>query len=78
MTVQIPQRAGGLLEASGVVEDKDGAEGALDIGGKLGGARHIQIGVRVLAVESHSVLVQLHHHLAIVVAVLAVGGKLLL
>ena len=76
--VQIPQSAGGLLEACGVVEDKDGTEGTLDIGGKLGGARHIQISVRVLTVESHGVLVQLHHHLAVPVAVLAVGGKLLL
>ena len=45
MTVQIPQRAGGLLEACGVIQDKDGAEGALDIGGKLGGACHVKVGI---------------------------------
>ena len=58
-----------------VVEDEDGAQGALNVGGQFGGAGHVKVGVRVIAAEVHGVDVQLDHHLAVAVPIFAVGGK---
>ena len=73
--VQIPQGAGGALEPGRVVEDEDGAQGTLNVGGQFGGAGHVKVGVRVIAAEVHGVDVQLDHHLAVAVPIFAVGGK---
>ena len=80
--IKIPQRAGAFFKARRVPEQKDRAEAALYIGGQLGSSSHGQIGgtlglgLSVGVVES--VDVEGHDHLAVAVAVFAVGGQCIL
>ena len=80
--VKIPQRAGAFFKARRVPEQENRAEAALYVGGQLGSSSHGQIGsalglgLSVGVVES--VDVEGHDHLAVAVAVFAVGSQCIL